>query len=197
MNIIYNGTALSADDMELDNKNNIATAQGSAFLKMGEDTLQGDKIVFNIENKTGAAYKAHAFYARNHFYIKGDKIEKTGENTYFIEQPFATTCDGDNPAWEIAGSEMKVTIEGYGLMKNARFLAKCLPVFYSPFLPFPAKTQRQSGFIVPYLSSSRDKMESISRFLFFGRFLRRWTRLFISATSKKEDLKKARNSDII
>ncbi len=157
VNIIYSGAALSADDMELDNKNNIATAQGSASLKMGEDTLQGDKIVFNIENKTGAVYKAHAFYARNHFYIKGDKIEKTGENTYFIENPVATTCDGDNPDWEIAGSEMKVTIEGYGLMKNARFLTKGLPVFYSPYLPFPAKTKRQSGFLIPYLSYSRDK----------------------------------------
>ena len=154
VNIIYSGAVLYADDMELDNKNNIATAQGSASLKMGEDTLQGDKIVFNIENKTGAVYKAHAFYARNHFYIKGDKIEKTGENTYFIENPVATTCDGDNPDWQIAGSEMKVTIEGYGLMKDARLVAKGLPVFYSPFLPFPAKTQRQSGFLVPYLSSS-------------------------------------------
>jgi LPS-assembly protein len=156
VNIIYSGTALYADDTELDNKNNIATALGSASLKMGEDTMQGDKIVFNIENKTGAAYNAHAFYARNHFYIKGDKIEKTGEDTYFIENPVATTCDGDNPAWEIAGSEMTVTIEGYGLMKDARLLAKGLPVFYSPFLPFPAKTQRQSGFLFPYLSSSGD-----------------------------------------
>jgi LPS-assembly protein len=156
VNIIYSGTALYADDMELDNKNNIATAQGSASLKMGEDTMRGDKIVYNIENKTGAAYNAHAFYARNHFYIKGDKIEKTGEDTYFIEKPVATTCDGDNPDWEIAGSEMTVTIEGYGLMKDARLLAKGLPVFYSPFLPFPAKTQRQSGFLFPYLSSSGD-----------------------------------------
>ena len=157
VNIIYSGVSLYADDMRLDNKNNIATAQGSASLKMGEDTLHGDKIIFNIENKTGAVYKAHAFYAKNHFYIKGDKIEKTGENTYFIEKPVATTCDGDNPAWEIVGSEMKVTIEGYGLMKNARLLAKGLPVFYSPFLPFPAKTQRQSGFLFPYLSYSRDQ----------------------------------------
>jgi LPS-assembly protein len=154
VNIIYSGAVLSADDMELDNKNNIATAQGNASLKMGNDTMQGDKIVFNIENKTGAVYNAHAFYARNHFYIKGDKIEKTGENTYFIEKPVATTCDGDNPDWEITGSEMKVTIEGYGLMKDARLVAKGLPVFYSPFLPFPAKTQRQSGFLAPYLSSS-------------------------------------------
>ncbi|MCX5849599.1 MAG: LPS assembly protein LptD [Deltaproteobacteria bacterium] len=157
VNIVYSGSALYADDMELDNKNNVATAQGSAFLRMGEDTLQGDKIVFNIADKTGAAYKAHAFYARNHFYIKGDKIEKTGENTYFISQPYATTCDGDDPAWAIAGSEMKVTIEGYGLMKNARFLAKGIPVLYSPFLPFPAKTKRQSGLLLPYLSYSRDK----------------------------------------
>lgn len=155
--ITYSGATLSADDVELDNKNNIATAQGNAFLKIGADTLQGDKIVFNIENKTGVAYKGRAFYARNHFYIKGDKIEKTGEQTYFIEKPRATTCDGDSPDWEIAGSEMNVTIEGYGLMKNARLVTKGLPVFYSPFVPFPAKTKRQSGFLMPYLSYSKDK----------------------------------------
>ncbi|OGP67797.1 MAG: hypothetical protein A2W27_06535 [Deltaproteobacteria bacterium RBG_16_44_11] len=155
--INYSNIVLTADDVELDNKNKIATAQGNALLKMGEDTLRGDKIVFNIENKTGIAYKGQAFYARNHFYVRGDKIEKTGENTYFIEQPRATTCDGTSPDWEIAGSEMDVTIDGYGLMKNARFLTKGLPVFYSPFVPFPAKTKRQSGFLLPYLSYSRKK----------------------------------------
>jgi LPS-assembly protein len=157
VNIKYKGTALYAEDVEVDNKNNIATAQGDAVLKMGEDSLRGEKIVLNIADKTGAAYKANAFYARNNFYVKGDKIEKTGENTYFIKQPVATTCNGDHPDWQIAGSEMKVTVEGYGLMKDARFLAKGLPVFYSPYLPFPAKTIRQSGFILPYISYSRDK----------------------------------------
>ena len=157
VHIFYSGAALYADDVELDNKNNVATAQGSALLKMGEDTLQGDKIVFNIENKTGTAYKARAFYARNNFHVKGEEIEKSGENTYVIKQPSATTCDGDNPDWEIAGSKMNVTIEGYGLVKDARFLAKGLPVFYSPFLLFPAKSKRQSGFLLPYLSYSRDK----------------------------------------
>lgn len=155
--IIYSGAALSADEVELDSKNNIATAQGGAFLKMGEDTLQSQKIVLNIENKTGAAYQASAFYARNNFYVKGDRIEKTGENTYFIKQPVATTCDGDHPDWRIAGSEMKVTLEGYGVMKDARFLAKGLPILYAPILPFPVKTKRQSGFLLPYLAYSRDK----------------------------------------
>ena len=154
--ITYEGGTLNADDVQFDNKNNTATAQGHAFLNMGADNMAGDKIVFNTESKTGTAYNSRAFYAKNHFYIKGDKIEKTGENTYYIEKPSATTCDGDNPDWQVAGSEMKVTIEGYGLMKDARFLTKGLPVFYSPLIPFPAKTKRQSGFLLPYLSSSTE-----------------------------------------
>jgi LPS-assembly protein len=155
--IIYSGGVLTADDVDFDKKNNIASAYGNAFLKMGEDTMAGDKIVFNIDNKTGVAYKGRAFYAKNHFYIRGDEIEKTGELTYKIKQPVATTCDGDQPDWEIAGSEMKVTIEGFGLMKNARLVTGNVPVFYSPLLPFPAKTKRQSGFLFPYLSYSKDK----------------------------------------
>lgn len=155
--VTYNGGVLTADNVDFDKKNNIATAYGNAFLKMGGDSLAGEKIVFNVETKTGIAYKARAFYARNHFYIRGDEIAKTGELSYKIIQPIATTCDGDKPDWEIAGSEMKVTIEGYGLMKNARFRANDLPVFYSPIMPFPAKTKRQSGFLFPYLSYSKDK----------------------------------------
>ncbi len=155
--ITYEGGVLTADDVEFDKRNNIVTAQGNALLKMGNDTLAGDKIVFNVENKTGIAYKGRAFYARNHFYIRGDEIEKTGELTYKIIQPVATTCDGENPDWVIAGSEMKLTIEGYGLMKDARVVANKVPVFYSPYLPFPAKTKRQSGFLFPYLSYSQNK----------------------------------------
>ncbi|MDI6742212.1 MAG: LPS assembly protein LptD [Smithella sp.] len=155
--IFYSGTALSADEVELDNASNVAMAQGDALLKMGEDTLRGDKIVFNIEDKTGAAYNANAFYARNKFYIGGDKIEKTGEETYSIDQPTATTCEGDNPDWQITGSQMNVTIEGYGTVRNACFRARGIPVLYVPYIFFPAKTKRQTGVLLPYLAYSRDK----------------------------------------
>jgi len=155
--IFYTDATLFADDMQLDNKNNIATAQGNTLLKTGEDSLEGDKMVFNIADKTGTVYNARAFYARNHFYIRGDEIQKTGENTYFIKQPMATTCDGDNPDWQITGSDMKVTIEGYGSVKNACFRMKGIPVLYSPYIIFPAKTKRQTGLLLPYLAYSRDK----------------------------------------
>lgn len=155
--IIYGDGVLTAASAEYNRKNNLATAQGNALLRMAQDSLQGDKIVVNVEDKTGVAYNSKAFYARNHFFIKGSKIEKTGENVYFIEEPVATTCDGDKPDWEIAGRSMKVTLEGYGLMKDAQLRARHLPVFYTPLVAFPAKTKRHSGFLFPYLGYSKDK----------------------------------------
>lgn len=155
--ITYGDGVLTADRVEYDRKKHLATAQGKAFLKMAEDTLAGDKIIVNVQDKTGTAYNSKAFYARNHFYIKGDKIEKTGEASYRIEQPLATTCAGDNPDWQLAGSEMKVTIDGYGWVTNARLLTKGVPVAYTPIVAFPAKTTRQTGFLFPYLAYSRDK----------------------------------------
>ncbi len=155
--ITYGAGVLTASSVEYDRKNRLATARGGALLKMAEDLLAGDKIVVNVEDKTGVAYNSKVFYARNHFYIKGDKIEKTGEASYRIEQPLATTCDGDNPDWQLAGSEMKVTIDGYGWVTNARLLTKGLPVVYTPVVAFPAKTTRQTGFLFPYFAYSRNK----------------------------------------
>jgi len=157
VSIFYSGSALFADEVELDKKNNMATARGDALLKMGDDTLRGEKIVFNIEDKTGAAFKANAFYAKNNFYVTGEKIEKRSEDRYFIEQPAATTCEGDRPDWQITGSEMKVTIEGYGSVKNACLRARGIPLLYVPYILFPAKTKRQTGLLLPHLAYSRDK----------------------------------------
>ncbi len=155
--IVYGEGTLLADYVEYDQKNSEARAEGNARLKMGDDTLEGDRIVVNTESKTGVAHQSKAFYARNHFYISGERIEKSGEDTYVIDQPVATTCDGDNPDWELAGSRMKVTIDGYGFITHARFRAKGVPVVYVPVIAFPAKTTRQTGFLFPYASFSKTK----------------------------------------
>ncbi len=155
--ITYGDGVLRADYVEYNKKTSQASAAGNARLKMDEDTLEGDRIVVNTEEKTGVAYNSKVFYARNHFYITGDRIEKTGEHTYVIDKPVATTCDGDRPDWELAGSRMKVTIDGYGWITHARFRAAGIPVIYTPLVAFPAKTTRQSGFLLPYLSYSKDK----------------------------------------
>jgi LPS-assembly protein len=65
-----------------------------------------------------------------------------------------TTCDGDWPAWRFTGNEALITLEEYADVWGATFQVKNIPVFYSPYLFFPVKTQRQSGFLFPRVGFS-------------------------------------------
>ena len=93
----------------------------------------------------------------NHFYIRGDRIEKTGKDTYQAKQASVTSCDGDRPDWIITGRTLNVTIEGYGTATHATLKARDVPVLYVPYLVFPAKTKRQTGLLVPEVGVSDRK----------------------------------------
>ncbi len=147
---------LLADSVVYHRKTGDAFADGDVFITSKDDLLEGDKVRYNLSSKTGVAYRGKAFLSENHLYLKGKEIQKKGESTYFIKDATATTCDGDHPAWRFTGSELDVTIEGYGTLKHGTFDVKNFPVFYAPYFIFPAKTKRQSGFLFPKVAFSRD-----------------------------------------
>jgi LPS-assembly protein len=156
--ITYVKGILTADHVFLEKGRDQARAEGNVMLKSGQDTLEGDRIDFDIRHKTGIAYQGRAFMARNHFYLTGDRIEKTGESSYVVNGAKVTTCDGPSPDWQLTGDKLDVTVEGYGTMKHTKFLAKGIPVLYIPYLIFPAKTKRQSGVLPPYFAYSDSKL---------------------------------------
>jgi LPS-assembly protein len=155
--ITFTGGFLKADAATLYRATNKALAQGNVYLKSGQDVLEGDRVDFDITARTGTVDNGKMFIARNHFYIKGEKIEKRGEADYRLENATVTTCDGEVPDWRLAGKELDVTVDGYGTLKDGRFLARDIPILYLPYLKFPAKTTRQSGLLLPHLSYSREK----------------------------------------
>lgn len=155
--ITFTGGFLKADTATLFRATNWALAEGNVYLKSGQDIIEGKKISFDVVTKTGTVDDGKMFLAQNHFYIKGDKIEKKGEADYRLENATVTSCDGDAPDWRIAGSELDLTVDGYGVLKHGRFLARDLPLLYLPYLIFPAKTKRQSGLLFPMFTYSSDK----------------------------------------
>jgi LPS-assembly protein len=149
---------LMADSVMLNRKTHDAFARGNVMIMSEDDLLEGDTVRFNIETKTGVVYAGNMFIEKNHFHIKGAKIEKKGAATYRVMDATATTCDGESPDWRLMGRELNVTIDGYGALSHGKFLIKNIPVLYIPYMVFPAKTTRQSGFLFPHVSYSRDKL---------------------------------------
>ena len=155
--ITFTGGFLKADTVTLYRETNLAVGEGHVLIHSNQDVLDGEKVLFNIESRTGTVDGGKLFFAQNHLYARGEKIEKKGESTYRLENAKITTCDGETPDWSIAASEINVTIDGYGSMTHGRFLTRDIPILYFPYIFFPAKTTRQSGFLSPFFHYSSDR----------------------------------------
>lgn len=151
------GKRLSADTIVFNQKTADIRAEGHVMLTTGRDVMTGSRVAMNLKTRRGVIDQGTLFIDSNHFYIKGDRIRKTGKDSYTVENPAITSCDGDNPDWRITGKKLDVTVEGYGYVTGATLWARSLPVFYSPFLAFPAKIKRQTGLLVPQVGISERK----------------------------------------
>lgn len=152
--IFQGNRKLSADRVSLRGKTNEVEASGNVVLIQGDDVLKSERIKIDLDTSLGIIVRGTLFLKKQHFYLRGDEIERIGEETYRIRNGSLTTCDGDWPAWRFTTREMLVTVEEYASVWGATFEIKNVPVLYSPYLIFPVKTQRQSGFLIPRLTYS-------------------------------------------
>lgn len=150
-------TRLEADYIEFSNITKDALAKGNVLLISGEDSITCNEMQINLATEIGTIDKGSIFIQKNNFHINGENIKKTGKFSYSAAKGSITSCPGDVPDWKISGKNIEVTIDGYGTAENTVFWAKKMPVVYSPYLVFPVKTKRQTGFLLPMISSSDRK----------------------------------------
>jgi LPS-assembly protein len=151
------GRTLTADKVFFTRNTGEAVAQGNVRMVSGKDILSGDRLKINLDSETGTLTDGTLFISKNHLYLSGRKIRKTGPHTYEAENVNITSCDGEDPDWKLTGRDFKVTIEGYGYAEHISLWAGKIPVIYSPFLFFPVKLQRQTGLLMPEVGYSDRK----------------------------------------
>ncbi len=147
-------TRLTADFVRFDQKTMRAFARGHVILNAGGDIVTGDSVEIDLNTETGTIYNGTVFYKQKHFFIRGKKLQKVGPETFTAERISVTTCDGPSPDWKLTGSNVKLTNEGFGSVSNAALWVKGVPVLWAPYLIFPTKRKRQTGFLLPEIDQS-------------------------------------------
>ncbi|MGD9051697.1 MAG: LPS assembly protein LptD [Desulfobacterales bacterium] len=146
---------LTADFIQYNHKTQRAFARGNVVLTVGQDILSGDSMEIDLQNQMGSIDNAYLFLKENNFHITAEKIEKTGKKTYQIDSATLTTCDGPKPSWKINARNVKIKEDGAGTAKHAVLRARNVPVLYTPFFYYPARKDRQSGFLMPEFGESQ------------------------------------------
>ncbi len=145
---------LTADRVVFNTETQIADATGNVMLVQGNDFIRSEEMKIDLDTNLGIVIHGTLFLKRQNYYLRGEEIERVGENTYRVLEGNFTTCDGTWPACRFTGKETIVVLEEYADVYGATFQIKNLPVLYFPYLVLPVKSQRQSGFLFPRVGYS-------------------------------------------
>ncbi|PLX99774.1 MAG: hypothetical protein C0622_09960 [Desulfuromonas sp.] len=127
---------------------------GDARLISPDEELSGSRAQYNLQLGTGTIEDAHFFLRDQNVHVYGEKVERLGENEFRINNGTYTTCDGEVPSWKFGAEQLDLTLGGYARAKNTTFYLKDVPAFYLPYLIYPAKSERESGLLIPRIGFS-------------------------------------------
>ena len=150
---------VTADRAVWHNQTRTAEVTGSVRLEGPDFWMEADRAVVNMELSLVKAYQGRAFFNQGHYYLSGAVIERLSEQKFVLFEATATTFDGPSPPWTIQAKHLTVTEGGYARAAGAvlKGIGSNVPLLATPYLVLPAKRDRQSGFLNPYLAnSSRD-----------------------------------------
>jgi LPS-assembly protein len=145
---------IDADHATVNNQTRLADLRGDVTVQYGRNWLKGEHIVWNLDTETGTMDSGIVFFAQNNFFVQGACISKTGPTQFELGQGFITSCNPADPDWKIQFKKMEVKVGGDAWITDSSFWAKNLPITYWPYMQMPVDTQRQSGFLLPFVGDS-------------------------------------------
>jgi LPS-assembly protein len=152
--VVRGSLSLKADHARLNRETKNLVAWGNVLVIEGEDVVECERLEVNLDTQLGKMYQAKLFLKDQNFHIIGREAEKLGENHYLLREGSFTTCDAERPPWKFTMKELDVTLKGTGIAKEPVFHLEGIPVLYFPVSYFPLRTERQTGFLMPWASYS-------------------------------------------
>ncbi|MEZ4754228.1 MAG: LPS assembly protein LptD [Bdellovibrionota bacterium] len=158
------GLQVQADkaDLNLDTKD--TKLKGGLLVTTEDGILSAESGSFNVDDTTGKFKQAQFDIEEDGYRVFSEDADKKSEVEYDLEDCWFSTChcdDGSEP-WKINSSTANITEEAYAHTYNTYLDFQGIPFFYTPYLAFPVKQERQSGLLVPEFGyDSRDGAELV------------------------------------
>ncbi len=149
--ISYASLIAEASQAKVDTLKNEAELLDDVRVSDVNSNLLARTARLNFETGEALMEDATLYFAEGDYHVKAKKITRSPQDEFKLSDTFMTTCvcpDGDDcPPWSIYSERAKIQRDGYGQAWNSSMRVYDFPVFYLPYLFFPAKTERQSGFL--------------------------------------------------
>ena len=155
--VVQGPNRLEADEATLNVSTGHVTAVGRVHLNDGMSDIHGERLEFNINTTKGVIFHGRLFVVESNFTVDARVMERLSEEQYRLEDASFTTCsvlEGERTPWQFKADKADLEVEGFLHARNVLFCILDVPVMYLPAVLFPAKRERATGFLMPFVGSS-------------------------------------------
>ena len=117
-----------------------------------EMTLYGTRLNYNFLTKKMDLENARVY--SDNFIVTGKRIIQTSPDVIYAEDAEYTTCKDCPESWSVFGKKITITIGQYVKLQHAFIKVKGVTAMYFPYIVFPIKQKRETGFLFPSIGFS-------------------------------------------
>jgi lipopolysaccharide assembly outer membrane protein LptD (OstA) len=128
--VLYKGAKLTCQKLTLNTQTKNGLAEGNARLDDQKGIIEGPKISYNFETKTGTIMEAE--FRANPYFGKARKVDKVSDAEFIARRGYFTTCSLDHPHYRIVSKKMNIFPEDKIQTKEDIFYVGKTPLFYIP-----------------------------------------------------------------
>lgn len=130
-------------------------AQGSVRLLRDATLITGPGLKYNIDADTGELDEPVFRLGTNGGSGSASHALILSRSRMRLKDVIYTGCPCPNPSWEIRSKQVDLDFDrNEGVARNGVLYFKDVPILASPYLTFPVKRERKSGFLLPTYGTS-------------------------------------------
>jgi len=147
------GILLLADRIEYHIQEGRLIAEGHIRLEGPDLRLRGERLQMDWRQRSGEAWALQMDLPPT-WTLRSGHVAFTTLRTWAFDEVELSPCPEVNPGWKAKLSSLKVDLDGFATLWNARVQVGKVPVFYLPYALYPAQAERTSGLLPPLLGMS-------------------------------------------
>ncbi len=142
------GLLLLADRIDYQIQEGRLTAEGHIRLEGPGLRLRCERLQMDWGRRSGEAWALQMDLPPN-WTLRSSHVAFTTLRTWAFDEVELSPCPEAKPGWKARLSSLKVDLDGFATLWNARVLLGSVPVFYLPYAIYPAQAERTSGLLPP------------------------------------------------
>ncbi len=128
--VVYKGSRLTCNKLVVNTQTKEGVAEGGARLEDDKGVIEGEKIKYNFQAKTGVILEPS--FRLNPYFGRSEKAEKISDAEFIAKRGYMTTCSYNKPHYRLKSRRMNFFPGDKVQIRDATVYVRGVPLGYLP-----------------------------------------------------------------